>query len=225
MGPREAVLRPRSAVKLRVHPVSVSLRDDQEPARGPSLSSPHAFVDIDASPDFRHPRAPWTPTNARRRSGTAWPGCCAARTSPSRSSRRRSDRRSTKFCSRGVFKLERTKTGRRREVPMNLAAYTAVSELPRTGPRLFPRSVRTAWEGALERARIEDFRFHDLAAHLRVLAHSEGPLAQGGLRAARPQLDHHDHAVCPPGPRSLEVGGRDPRGFQHNVNTTARRRR
>ena len=63
---------------------------------------------------------------------------------------------------RGVFRLERTKTGRRREVPMNLAAYTAVSELPRTGSRLFPRSVRTAWEGALERSGVEDFRFHDL---------------------------------------------------------------
>src|SRR5262249_12369573 len=51
---------------------------------------------------------------------------------------------------RGVFKLEKTKTGRRREAPMNLVVYKVVSELPRTGARLFARSVRTAFEGAVE---------------------------------------------------------------------------
>ena len=64
--------------------------------------------------------------------------------------------------SRGVFKLELTKAGTRREVQMTLAAYRVVAELPRKGPRLFGRSIRTAWEGAVERAGIKNFRLHDM---------------------------------------------------------------
>ncbi|MGH7367497.1 MAG: integrase [Candidatus Rokuibacteriota bacterium] len=73
---------------------------------------------------------------------------------------------------RGVILLEKTKSGRRREVPMNDAVYAVLSA--RTGERegrvFSTRSVRNAFEKAVSEARLEDFRFHDLrhtaASHL-----------------------------------------------------------
>ena len=74
--------------------------------------------------------------------------------------------------SRGVLQLEITKNGRRREIPMNQAVYDALSALPRTGARLFRGTVRKAFEGAVERAGLKDFHFHDLrhdfASHLTI---------------------------------------------------------
>ena len=67
--------------------------------------------------------------------------------------------------SRGVILLERTKSGRRREVPMNEAADAALHALPgdKIEGRVFRRgSIRTAWENAVERAGLDGFRFHDL---------------------------------------------------------------
>src|SRR5512132_1411583 len=73
---------------------------------------------------------------------------------------------------RGVILLEKTKSGRRREVPMNDAVYAVLSA--RTGERdgrvFSTRSVRRAFQKAVSEARLEDFRFHDLrhtaASHL-----------------------------------------------------------
>jgi integrase len=73
--------------------------------------------------------------------------------------------------SRGVLRLELTKSGRRREVPMNRAVYDALTALP--GPKaeglVFTKrggaawgNIRTAFEGACREAKIEGFRFHDL---------------------------------------------------------------
>lgn len=73
--------------------------------------------------------------------------------------------------SRGVLLLDKTKSGRRREVPMNDAVYGGLSALP--GPKkeglVFHKkdgaawgSIRTAFAGACAEAKIEDFRFHDL---------------------------------------------------------------
>ncbi len=73
--------------------------------------------------------------------------------------------------SRGVLLLEQTKSGRRREVPMNRAVYDALTGLP--GPKddglIFRKasgavwgSIRTAFERACKAAKIDDFRFHDL---------------------------------------------------------------
>jgi integrase len=64
--------------------------------------------------------------------------------------------------SRGVIQLEKTKAGRRREIPMNRAVYDVLSALPKTGERVFPSTYRTAFEHAVIRAKIHDFTFHGL---------------------------------------------------------------
>lgn len=72
--------------------------------------------------------------------------------------------------SRGVLLAEKTKSGRRREVPMNRAVYDALSTLTgvREGLVFRKRSgaawgnIRTAFERACQAAKLEDFRFHDL---------------------------------------------------------------
>jgi integrase len=66
---------------------------------------------------------------------------------------------------RGVLLLERTKSGRRREVPMNRAVDAVLASLrgDRTSGRVFgPLSVRGAFLSAVERAGLVDFKFHDL---------------------------------------------------------------
>ncbi len=66
--------------------------------------------------------------------------------------------------SRGVFRLEQTKGGRRREVPMRQRVYDllAAKPEPRTG-RLWPIDFpRAAWEHAVAEAKIESLSFHDL---------------------------------------------------------------
>jgi integrase len=69
--------------------------------------------------------------------------------------------------SRGVIRLEKTKSGRRREVPMRQAVYDILSQLP--GPRegrVWPvKSIRAAFEKAVELARLDDFHFHDCRHH------------------------------------------------------------
>lgn len=75
---------------------------------------------------------------------------------------------------RGVVQLERTKTFRRREIPMNRAVYDVLAPLRAAvgdvlrGP-VFRKcdgrrwgSIRTAFERAVEDARLDDFTFHDL---------------------------------------------------------------
>jgi integrase len=66
--------------------------------------------------------------------------------------------------SRGVLALEETKSGRRREVPMNDAVHAALTALgPRGSGRVFrTRSIRTAFERACREAKVYGFRFHDL---------------------------------------------------------------
>jgi len=71
---------------------------------------------------------------------------------------------------RGILLFDHTKSGKRREVPMNRAVYDALSSIKgeRSG-RVFRRSngaawgnIRTAFEKAVEAAGVTDFRFHDL---------------------------------------------------------------
>jgi integrase len=69
--------------------------------------------------------------------------------------------------SRGVIRLELTKSGKRREVPMRQVVYDTLAALPggRKG-RLWPSAdIRTAFENAVREAKIDDFHFHDTRHH------------------------------------------------------------
>jgi integrase len=69
---------------------------------------------------------------------------------------------------RGVIRLELTKSGRRREVPLSSNADAVLSRRwkPEAKGYVFGsrnwNSFRSAWEAALDAAGIEGFRFHDL---------------------------------------------------------------
>src|SRR5262245_30206998 len=68
---------------------------------------------------------------------------------------------------RGIIRLEVTKSGRRREVPMRQVVYDilAARPEPHTG-RVWPKGdIRTAFENAVVAAGIKDFRWHDLRHH------------------------------------------------------------
>jgi integrase len=102
---------------------------------------------------------------------------------------------------RGVFQLERTKSGRRREVPMRRARYDLLVAMPE------PRSGRlwsvtrfpwVAFDAAVEQAKLDDFRFHDTRHHFASWFMMRG----GTLPALREILGHRDISmtlVCPPG--------------------------
>jgi integrase len=66
--------------------------------------------------------------------------------------------------SRGVIRLEMTKSGRRREVPMNDDSYRALVGLgPKTAGRVFKtRYIQTAYSNAVEAAKLDDVNFHTL---------------------------------------------------------------
>jgi integrase len=66
--------------------------------------------------------------------------------------------------SRGVIRLELTKSGRRREVPMNDASYRALVGLgPKGGGRVFKtRYIKTAYNNAVEAAKLDDVTFNTL---------------------------------------------------------------
>jgi len=69
--------------------------------------------------------------------------------------------------SRGVIRLERTKSGRRREVPMRQVVYEILAGLPggREGLVWPEQSIRTAWETAVDRAKLADWHFRDCRHH------------------------------------------------------------
>jgi integrase len=69
--------------------------------------------------------------------------------------------------SRGVILLEVTKSGRRREVPLNARADAVLARRgPKSSGKVFSGSrwatYRTAWESTLERSKLTDIHFHDL---------------------------------------------------------------
>jgi integrase len=91
--------------------------------------------------------------------------------------------------SRGVIRLEMTKSGKRREVPMRQVVYEIFAAMPepRQG-RVWPRkTVRRGWEAAVERAGLEDFRFHDLRHSFA----SWWVMRSGSLQALKEVLGHH----------------------------------
>ena len=92
--------------------------------------------------------------------------------------------------SRGVIRLEVTKSGRRREVPMRQAVYDVLAALP--GPRegrVWPcGDIRTSFENAVAEARLDDFHFHDLRHHFA----SWFVMRRASLQALRAILGHAD---------------------------------
>jgi integrase len=70
--------------------------------------------------------------------------------------------------SRGVLRLEITKSGRRREVPMRQRVYDVLASRPgvRQGRVWREGSTRTSFEAAVEAAKLDaPFRFHDCRHH------------------------------------------------------------
>jgi integrase len=66
--------------------------------------------------------------------------------------------------SRGVIRLELTKSGRRREVPMNDDSYRALVDIgPKASGRVFKtRYIQTAFNNAVAAAKLDDVNFHTL---------------------------------------------------------------
>ena len=91
--------------------------------------------------------------------------------------------------SRGVIQLETTKSDRRREIPMRQIVHEVLSALPgsREG-RLWPRGARHAFEAAVVRARIANFRAHDCRHHF-----ASWFVMRGGSLAALKELLGHSN--------------------------------
>ena len=66
--------------------------------------------------------------------------------------------------SRGVIRLEMTKSGRRREVPLNDDSYRALVSLgQKSEGRVFKtRFIKTAYDNAVAAAKLDDVNFHPL---------------------------------------------------------------
>jgi integrase len=91
---------------------------------------------------------------------------------------------------RGVLMLERTKSGKRREVPMRPAVDAVFAALPepREG-RVWPdKSIRTAFENAVAAAGLDDFTFHGCRHHFA----SWWMMRGGQLESLRQILGHKD---------------------------------
>jgi integrase len=107
--------------------------------------------------------------------------------------------------SRGVLRLEQTKSGKRREVPMRQVVYDVLAplrakalegltpgpdgRLPELDGRVWPvGDVRTAFENAVAQAKLDDFHFHDLRHHFASWYIMRG----GSLPALQQILGHAD---------------------------------
>ncbi len=66
--------------------------------------------------------------------------------------------------SRGVIRLEITKSGKRREVPLNEGSYRALVSLgPKDNGRVFhTRYIKPAYNNAVTTAKLDDVNFHTL---------------------------------------------------------------
>jgi integrase len=97
--------------------------------------------------------------------------------------------------SRGVLRLEITKSGKRREIAMRQVVYNILSAMPTKSGRVWPTgSIRTAFETAVERAKLDapfvlyDCRHHfaswfmmrggDLLALSKILGHATVQMTQ-----------------------------------------------
>src|SRR5262245_44663990 len=94
--------------------------------------------------------------------------------------------------SRGVLRLEKTKSGRRREVPMRQVVYEVLTKLPGREGNVWPGgNIRTAFENAVEVAGLDDFHFHDPRHHFASCFVMRG----GSLQALKEILGHRTLAM------------------------------
>jgi len=116
---------------------------------------------------------------------------------------------------RGVIRLELTKSGRRREVPMRQTVYDLLAQLPgaREGRVFKTRSVRTAFENAVAEAGIENLHFHDLRHHFA----SQFVMRGGSLQALKELLGHADLKM------TLRYAHLAPRYLRDEIEKTERR--
>jgi integrase len=93
----------------------------------------------------------------------------------------------------GYVIFNQTKNGRRRSVPMTQTVYLALAALPgpHEGKVFRTRSIRTAFERAVERAKLEDFHLHDC----RHTFASRLVMAGVGLQAVKELLGHSSLAM------------------------------
>ncbi len=108
---------------------------------------------------------------------------------------------------RGVVLLDATKSGKRREVPLNSHADAVLARRGSKSPGLVFGTrrwdhFRTAWENAVERAKLADFHCHDLATHLRVLGGPAGREPPGGEGSAGSSLARYDPPLRAPRARA-----------------------
>jgi integrase len=105
---------------------------------------------------------------------------------------------------RGVIRLELTKSGRRREVPLssNADAVLARRWTPEAKGYVFGsrnwNSFRSAWESVLAAAGIEDLRFHDLRHTFASWLIQRGRTLREVTGGPGPPDHHHDDALQPP---------------------------
>ncbi|MGH7375227.1 MAG: site-specific integrase, partial [Candidatus Rokuibacteriota bacterium] len=93
--------------------------------------------------------------------------------------------------SRGVIRLEITKSGKRREVHMRQVVDAVLSEIPaamRHGRVWRTEGLRVGWERAVEGAKLDDFHFHDCRHHFASWYMMRG----GSLKALQEILGHAD---------------------------------
>jgi len=102
--------------------------------------------------------------------------------------------------SRSALRLEVTKSGKRREVPINDACYRALSSLqPKEGGRVFRTcTICTAYENAVDAAKLDDVTFHTLRHTFASWAMIKGGGAQGPSGTSRTQQPRHDDEVRAP---------------------------
>src|SRR5881396_1402260 len=90
--------------------------------------------------------------------------------------------------SRGVIRLEITKSGKRREVPMRQIVYDVLAQRPgpREGRVFRGRNLRASFVNAVAQAQIDDFHFHDTRHHFASWFMMRG----GNLLALKALLGH-----------------------------------
>ena len=116
---------------------------------------------------------------------------------------------------RGVLRLEVTKSGRRREVPMRQAVYNVLAALPgeHEGRVWAEGSIRSAFENAVAAARLDDFHFHDLRHTFASRFVMEG----GSLPALQQILGHATLAM------TMRYSHLSPRHLRDEIEKTSRR--